>query len=219
MRPSPQAPPCADRRRLVKVLRQKSGRNPYLLPEKGAKLKSNNTKEDAGTGRIRIQVPGILSKSAEIMLALVMSLLGAGLATLGVFLFISQLRMQRLAQRRFGGELVSLGLLVGGGTLLLSSITSNENSLGGAARFDPNLLLEKSPTAAGKAQTAPATTRQRQFPFESVLVLGWGTPSDLDSATPAAVAGISGVDSTDETVLHQGRDASARRALGDAARG
>jgi len=126
------------------------------------------------------------------MFGLVAALIGVGLATVGVFLFISN---RFIGNRGLGGELFSIALLLGGGAILLSSVTLNYNDDAQVAGFDPNRLLDEQPTAAGgPAQggiAATPTAIRALLPHQKIAVLAWGTPSDMDTADTAQIEAYS----------------------------
>jgi len=119
------------------------------------------------------------------MYGLAAAIIGAGLATVGVFLFFSNRRAGR-ARRGLLSELVAVCLLLGGGALLLSSVTiAPQDPFDAVATLDPNRLLEQHPPASG-GEPAGAT-RAPQWPYRRIAVITWGTPSDNDAASEVRI--------------------------------
>lgn len=116
------------------------------------------------------------------MFELIAALIGVGLATVGVFLFFSN---RFTGHRRLGGELLSVALLLGGGAILLSALALNFDGGKFVPEFDPNALLEQQPPAAGRPSGGLAdtpTASKALLPYKNIVVLSWGTPSDMDAA-------------------------------------
>jgi len=128
------------------------------------------------------------------MFGLITALIGVGLTTLGVFLFFSNRFSKRVTRPRLGSEILSILLLVGGSTLLLSSAAFNVPSAKITQSFDPNRLMEEHPTAAGTSSAYQKVSTQRypalprfMLPYKHITVLAWGTPNDRDTADSAQI--------------------------------
>ena len=120
--------------------------------------------------------------------ALSLALLGTAIATTGVFLFVSRYRRGRsvggwrlLRQGLIGGALLAggLGLIVSASLRWPTAETP----------FDPNRVLAQAPPAA--IPTPDADTRLRALARRHLVILAWGTPSDVDRASEEEEAAYS----------------------------
>lgn len=115
-----------------------------------------------------------------ILLVLAAALLGTAIATTGLFLFISRYRHGRSVG---GARVLHHGLLGGGlfaAGLALMVAAWLQWPVPGEA-FDPNGLLADAPPAAIAQPPAPAVTES--LAGRRLVILAWGTPSDVDRAT------------------------------------
>lgn len=134
------------------------------------------------------------------MYGLIAALVGSGLGALGTLLFLSNRFGRGKASNHLSNELLSLSLILGGGAILLASVTLDnppEDELPlSASRFDPNELLEQAPTASAKALDDYFKNSEHLqdleplplLPHKRILLVSWGTPSDTDMATTEQVA-------------------------------
>lgn len=128
------------------------------------------------------------------MLGLTASLIGVVLAVFGIFLFFSN---RWIGNRRLSLELSAVSLFVGGGAILLSSVTlqNTPQEKNSSTPFDPERMLEEQPTAAGNSSPGAVIARPSahdQLHHRTIAVLAWGTPSDMDNATEAEISAYAG---------------------------
>jgi hypothetical protein len=116
------------------------------------------------------------------LLILAAALLGTAIATTGLFLFISRYRHGRSVA---GTRVLHHGLL--GGVLFAVGLallaTAWVQWPGAESGFDPNRLLAEAPPAAIPEPVPPAAVDP--LAGRQLVVLVWGTPSDVDRASPA----------------------------------
>jgi hypothetical protein len=116
------------------------------------------------------------------MFGFIVAAIGVGLAAFGILLL---LKNRQSGYRGLQRELFAITLLVGGAAVLLTAFTLALLDKQSELAFSPDAWLEAYPTAAGDR---PAATEPARLPQRRILVLAWGTPSDMGSASPDETA-------------------------------
>lgn len=113
------------------------------------------------------------------MFALTTTLLGVALIATGGMLLFSNRWGKYAYSPGPARSLTAALVIVAGGALLLPAWNDSNELL----NADPNKWLEQNPPSAGGSPITPSFN----LPYKRIVVLGWGTPSDADTADSQAV--------------------------------